>query len=273
MITVAMIFDLIQFGLTFIPYVGWLLSACLTFVAWAVFWTWTSMLGIGFSDTMAKALTVGKQAMLKWTVVLLELIPGLDGLTPGITVNTVSNILFVRAEDAIYNASHGKVDLEEITESAEKHAKKRDFAKDQGVKIQVQDIISVVKEKMSGDKDGVKTDQEVNPEENFKGINKKVDSIFSLSQKSREIYQNGSRLLSSKTSDKNQKEGGKKSRGPEELATFEELPLQKTPTNKSIVSEDNSESAQIFSMGDIYREPIEKPKKNKSKQTDLDLAA
>lgn len=275
MITVAMIFDLIQFGLTFIPFVGWLLSACLTFIAYVIFWTWNNRLGISFSGTMKKALTAGNQAMLKWAVVLLEVIPGLDGLIPGITVNTVSTILLVRAEDAVYNATHGKIDTKKITTLAEKYNPKRNFVKNQETKIQVQDIVSVSKEKLSKDKNEEKTSQPINSEENFRGVNKKVDSILNLAQKSKEIYQNGSKLLSSRAPNKNQKEGKQKRQETEEMATFEELPLQKTPINKSIVSEDNSESAQIFSMGDIYREPIDKPKRDKPKQADedLDLAA
>lgn len=106
MLVVAIFFDTIQAGLLLIPFVGWLLSILLSIFAWLTFYFWTSIKGWGLSDTI-------KQMILNWVVPFIELIPILNAF-PTWTLKVVLSYSFLKAEDALYNVSGGKADVEKL---------------------------------------------------------------------------------------------------------------------------------------------------------------
>lgn len=106
MLIVAAGFDFLQGWLEVIPYIGWILSATLSFVAWISFYLWTSIKGWGLSDTV-------KKIIVMWAIPVLEFVPLLH-LLPGWTLNVLLNISFLKAEDVLYNTTHGKVDVEKM---------------------------------------------------------------------------------------------------------------------------------------------------------------
>lgn len=102
----AIFFDTLQAILLLIPFLGWILSALVGGFAWLVFYTWTSAKGWGLSDTV-------KQFIVQWAIPLVEIVPILNVL-PTWTFKIFLQVSLLKAEDKIYNATEGKVDLEKI---------------------------------------------------------------------------------------------------------------------------------------------------------------
>lgn len=114
MLSVAIIFDIVQGGLVAIPFVGWILSSLISIFAWLTFYVWTSIKGWGLSDTV-------KQAIVTWAIPFVEIIPILNVL-PAWTLKVVLSYSFLKAEDALYNATDGKADIEKLMEIYKKVA-------------------------------------------------------------------------------------------------------------------------------------------------------
>lgn len=107
------------------------------------------------------------------------------------------------------------------------------------------------KEKETAQKDGTKTE----PGEERKG-----------EKKPEELYDTRTNLYKKQSGQPDQ---------PEELAEFEDLPMQKEEKGTPILNKDEGgQDKQEFSMGDIYREPIDitpkRPVAGKTKNTDED---
>lgn len=83
---------------------GVALSAIISLFAWLTFYTWTSIKKWGVSGKL-------KQLIVRWLIPIIELIPYLNVL-PTWTIRAILQLLTVRAEDAIYNKSRGRIDLE-----------------------------------------------------------------------------------------------------------------------------------------------------------------
>lgn len=106
MVGVALLFDGIQALFLLIPLLGWILSSLLSIFAWLTFYLWSSIKGWGLSDS-------AKQFLVQWAIPFVEVIPVLNAL-PTWTLKVVLQISFLKAEDAIYNASGGRADLEKL---------------------------------------------------------------------------------------------------------------------------------------------------------------
>lgn len=105
MVSVALIFDLCQIGLEAIG-IGWLFNWIISIFAWCTFYVWTSIKGWGWSDTM-------KKVAINWGIPLMEIFPFLNDI-PAWTLRVMFQIAIVKAEDAVYNLSQGKADIENI---------------------------------------------------------------------------------------------------------------------------------------------------------------
>jgi hypothetical protein len=110
MLSVAILFD----ALAFIPVIGWILGPLSWPFAWLTFYVWTSIKGWGLSDTL-------KQLVVNWFIPFVEVIPVLNML-PAWTLKVVISYSFLKAEDALYNASGGKADAEKLAEIYKKAA-------------------------------------------------------------------------------------------------------------------------------------------------------
>ena len=112
MILVAGMFDVVQFFLSLIPFIGWFLSAALGGAAWYTFYRWTSNKGWGLADT-------GKQKALMKALIkffpAVEIIPLANAL-PLWTVRVLLQISLLKAEDTLYNVTGGRADFEKIEE-------------------------------------------------------------------------------------------------------------------------------------------------------------
>lgn len=83
MVSVAALFDLVQFFLNWIPFLGWILTSLLGVVAWLTFLLWFKMHGVDFVKP-SRALTLGGGFLIElipivndlpaWTVAVLILI-------------------------------------------------------------------------------------------------------------------------------------------------------------------------------------------------------
>ncbi len=107
MLSVAGFYDLLQFILDWIPFVGWILSFFVGIFAWLTFYTWTSIKGWGFSDTAKK--------WIVWLLQGLSIIPVLN-FGPEIMAGVLLTILIVKSDDFVYNRTKGRVDAEIIKE-------------------------------------------------------------------------------------------------------------------------------------------------------------
>ena len=113
MVGTALFFDALQFILNFIPFVGWILSFIVGIFAWLTFYTWTSIKGWGWSDTL-------KKIAINWGIPLFEIFPVLNDL-PLWTVRVAIQISIIKAEDALYNRTQGKIDIQNIVHFANKY--------------------------------------------------------------------------------------------------------------------------------------------------------
>ncbi|GEM_PF-2548805 len=105
MLSVAGFYDLLQFGLDWIPVLGWILSSFVGIYAWLTFYVWTSIKGWGFTDTVKKWGVYGLQ--------VLGVLPLLN-FGPEITMGVFLTLLIVKSDDFIYNQTKGQVDVENI---------------------------------------------------------------------------------------------------------------------------------------------------------------
>jgi len=98
MITAAVLIDLIQLILGFIPVIGWLISSLISICAWLLFYTWNKLNGSQVSNKQ-------KRMLVNTVMPLIDTIPLIGDFLPTWTVDVFSNIAWVRAEDALYNNS------------------------------------------------------------------------------------------------------------------------------------------------------------------------
>ncbi|HEY4490218.1 MAG TPA: hypothetical protein VJC12_03120 [Candidatus Paceibacterota bacterium] len=102
----ALFFDSLQFVFSFVPFLGWILSGIVGIFAWLTFYTWTSIKGWGWSDTV-------KKIAINWALPLVEVFPIINGL-PLWTLRVAIQIAIIKAEDVLYNSTQGKVDVKNI---------------------------------------------------------------------------------------------------------------------------------------------------------------
>ncbi|MEK7567654.1 MAG: hypothetical protein AAB513_01905 [Patescibacteria group bacterium] len=94
MVSVAIIFDLLGFGLAFIPVAGWLMASAVGVVAFLTFFLWFTFRGAGYNSTRKVAISGGG--------FLVEFIPLLNAL-PAWTLSTSLMIMVVKGEDLFEN--------------------------------------------------------------------------------------------------------------------------------------------------------------------------
>ena len=115
MIGTAIFIDFLQALLSLIPFVGWILSALISIFAWPTFYVWTSIKGWGMSDTVAFKGLIKKLTpwIARWIAPLIELIP-IVNIVPTWTVSVSLQLAFLKAEEALYDATKGRADWEKI---------------------------------------------------------------------------------------------------------------------------------------------------------------
>lgn len=102
MLAVAGLYDLMQFGLNFIPVIGWILASLVGVWSWLTFYTWTSIKGWGSADTL-------KKWVVKYGLPILGIAP-IGNWGPEITIGVFFTIAIVKSDDFIYNKTQGKMD-------------------------------------------------------------------------------------------------------------------------------------------------------------------
>ncbi len=107
MIGTALFYDSLQILISLIPYVGWILSPVFSIFAGLTFFLWNAIKGWGSSKTR-------KQFIIKWFLPAIELIPILNVL-PVWTLRVLLQLIFLKGEDAVYNASKGNADVGKIS--------------------------------------------------------------------------------------------------------------------------------------------------------------
>lgn len=118
MVMTAVFYDTLQAIFGWIPYVGWIMAGLIGMYAWLTFWIWTSMKGWGVSDTVKQVIFSPqntKKFIVKWLMPLIELVPIIN-IVPIWTARTIIQLAFLKAEDALYNSTGGKVDAENLIE-------------------------------------------------------------------------------------------------------------------------------------------------------------
>ncbi len=115
MVSTAILFDAIQVLFLLIPFLGWLVAAIISIYAWLTFYVWMSIKGWGMSDSV-------KKITVAWLFPFLETIPILNVL-PVWTLRVIMQLFIVKAEDVLYNATQGKVDLEKMDKFYEEYKK------------------------------------------------------------------------------------------------------------------------------------------------------
>lgn len=106
MVLTAIFYDVVEAGLDFIPFLGWILSGFVGIFAWLTFYVWTSIEGWGMSDTV-------KKFVVSRAIPLIGVIPIFNAL-PEITLSVIFSILIVKSDDFIYNRTKGRVDIETV---------------------------------------------------------------------------------------------------------------------------------------------------------------
>lgn len=107
MLAVAGVFDLIQFLISFIPYVGWIISVFLSIFVWLTFYMWFKLNGISFLDKGARL------AITFFLGAIIEVIPIIN-ILPGWTLSVVLMLLIIRAEDVIFNKTGKNIEIQKI---------------------------------------------------------------------------------------------------------------------------------------------------------------
>lgn len=111
MVSVAGLYELTEFLLDLIPFVGWIFSGLVGIFAWLTFYTWTSIKGWRMADTLAKF-------FISKILPALGMIPLLN-IGPELIVSVLLTILIVKSEDYIYNKTKGRADAETIVEGVQ----------------------------------------------------------------------------------------------------------------------------------------------------------
>lgn len=107
MLAVAGVFDLIQFLISFIPYVGWIISVFLSIFVWLTFYMWFKLNGISFLDKGSRL------AITFFLGAIIEVIPIIN-ILPGWTLSVVLMLLIIRAEDVIFNKTGKNIEIQKI---------------------------------------------------------------------------------------------------------------------------------------------------------------
>ena len=90
MIAVALLFDAMNAGINFIPFLGQILSVLVSIVAYCTFGFWFMKRGVGFANPKSAASFFGSG--------LIEAIPVLN-ILPGVTIGVALTIAMVQLED------------------------------------------------------------------------------------------------------------------------------------------------------------------------------
>ena len=106
MLSVAGLYDLLEFLLDLIPFVGWILASFVGVYAWLTFYVWTSIKGWGKTDTI-------KKWIVQYGLPALGIIPIAD-IGPELLVSVFLTIAIVKSDDFIYNKTKGRLDIENI---------------------------------------------------------------------------------------------------------------------------------------------------------------
>ena len=91
MLAVAGFFDLIQLGLTFIPFLGWIISSLIAVLAFLTFYLWFKIKNVGFMTKF------GVKKIAAYLVV--PLVDAVLSFVPGLTIMVLLTYSFVKAED------------------------------------------------------------------------------------------------------------------------------------------------------------------------------
>ena len=108
MLSVAGFYDLLQLGLNFIPFIGWIFSGLVGIWSWLTFYVWTSIKGWGFADTL-------KKWVVSFGLPFLGIVP-IANWGPEITIGVFLSIAIVKSDDYLYNKTKGRIDAETIKE-------------------------------------------------------------------------------------------------------------------------------------------------------------
>ena len=92
MLGTAIFFDLIQFGLTFIPFIGWIISFYISFMAFLTFWLWFNLKNVGIFDK-------GLKKIILWLVG--PLLDASFSFVPGLTIMIILTYKIVRLDDEL----------------------------------------------------------------------------------------------------------------------------------------------------------------------------
>lgn len=138
MVIVALFFDILQAlvelgtaALVEIPvidsltFLGVIIGFFISIFAWLTFYVWTSIKGWGMSDTAKKfvagKIKVGgkgfdlKKVLIKFVTPLVEMIPYLN-IVPTWTISILVQMSVLKAEDALYNSTHGELDADTLAD-------------------------------------------------------------------------------------------------------------------------------------------------------------
>lgn len=284
LVSMSLLIDIVQ-ALLNLFFVGIIINRIITPFAWLLFLTWFYFLGIKFTKGGGKNMGTSLISMV------IEMIPYLD-LLPGWTVATILLIAASRREDKGKKPAQKKGELKGKKDEKNKDQKnqknKPSIAEQKaavGSEIKTAEnnsrLDKAQKELEAPQTTGAKTAEqktaEASPEKpkeqpKIADQDKGVRATLSKEDELLKLYGRGPKLS------KETKQG---QTDQEELAEFEDLPLKKEGVGAPMLEEaEGGQDKQEFSMGDIYREPIEIPKKHapdskkdKQKDDDLELAA
>jgi hypothetical protein len=96
MVTLAILFDLLQLLLIAVPLVGAVMSSFVSFVPPFLFFLWFKLVGVTYLDRGMQKVAASAFGML------IEYLPLVNAL-PGWTISVILTILIVRREDKKYN--------------------------------------------------------------------------------------------------------------------------------------------------------------------------
>jgi|SRR3989344_317542 len=91
MFVFALFFDVLA-SLGLIPFVGWILGPIIYFLSLGIFWLWFKLVNVNYFNSRATASKV--------ITAILELIPEISAVIPGIAINVAVAIAFVRIGEA-----------------------------------------------------------------------------------------------------------------------------------------------------------------------------
>lgn len=113
MLGISIFIDFLQLILGFLL-IGLFLNPLIAIFAWLIFYLWLKIRGINFTDRMAS----------RFTIILLggviEMIPIVGALLPGLTLSIFALIVIARHEDKAYNEQQQKEFESETAQMAQK---------------------------------------------------------------------------------------------------------------------------------------------------------